>query len=205
MRDEHPSAVGELARAWQTWPGPSIIMAGDSNTTRDAVMSAMTRLHCPRIQAPLMALMTPFDFSVKLEKIEPVQADREMLALLAIADRGAGQPYERLPHIRGVDNKHEVGCYDICVATPPAPPDSHCPKASSGSCPGHDMQSAREARATTQGQKSRRRLTHKRRRAQKGMRRRTRGRRTAGVVRQKGDSCAVAHRASPWVSSWRPI
>ena len=122
MRDEHPSAVGELARAWQTWPGPSIIMAGDSNTTRDAVMSAMTRLHCPRIQAPLMALMTPFDFSVKLEKIEPVQADREMLALLAIADRGAGQLYERLPHIRGVDNKHEVGCYDICVATPPAFP-----------------------------------------------------------------------------------
>ena len=82
MRDEHPSAVGELARAaaeassqgqrirsaGQTWPGPSIIMAGDSNTTRDAVMSAMTRLHCPRFQA-----------------------DREMLALLAIADRGAGQ------------------------------------------------------------------------------------------------------------------
>ena len=82
---------------------------------------------------------------------------------------------------------------------------SHCPKASSGSCPGHDMQSAREARAATQGQKSRSWLTHRRRRAQRVMRRRTRGRRTAGVVRQKGDSCAVAHRASPWVSSWRPI
>ena len=76
MRDEHPSAVGELARAeaeassqgQRIRPGPSIIMAGDSNTTRDAVMSAMTRLHCPRFQA-----------------------DREMLALLAIADRGAGQ------------------------------------------------------------------------------------------------------------------
>ena len=40
----------------------------DSNTTRDAVMSAMTRLLCLRFQA-----------------------DREMLALLAIADRGAGQ------------------------------------------------------------------------------------------------------------------
>ena len=82
---------------------------------------------------------------------------------------------------------------------------SHCPKASSGSCPGHDMQSAREARAATQGQKSRSWLTHRRRRAQRVMRRRTRGRRTAGVVRQKGDSCAVVHRASPWVSSWRPI
>ena len=133
----HASSQGQAPA-----PVPSIIMAGDLNTTKQALMEEMSTMH--------------IDESEEERELQAAQKGNMFVIGDCVVDLFTG-----LPRIKGADNMHEVGCYDISVArTPeqefPAPSDrmrvddkaqERIKKVLA------DMQSALEAaRAATQGQ-----------------------------------------------------